>query len=104
MYLYGKQEPRRLYNERVLGIPEQYLSEGEDARYTSFDGLRISARLYLPSKELGYNGARPLVEYGHGGAEAQERPEFTWFTIPIIQFMTSKGFGIFVPNYRRHSC
>ena len=100
MYPYGKQEPRRLSNERVLGIPEQYLSEGEDASYTSFDGLRISARLYLPSKELGYNGPRPLVEYVHGGPQGQERPDFTWFSMPLIQFLTLNGFAVFVPNVR----
>src|SRR5437016_8227621 len=39
----------RLSSEKVLGIPDEYLSAGEDASYTSFDGLRVSARLYLPS-------------------------------------------------------
>jgi hypothetical protein len=48
-------------NERLLGIPMGQLSGGEDASFTSHDGLRISARLYLPDKSLGYKGPRPLV-------------------------------------------
>ncbi|HET7404523.1 MAG TPA: prolyl oligopeptidase family serine peptidase [Candidatus Bathyarchaeia archaeon] len=91
---------RRISSEKVLGIPEDYLSPGEDASYTSFDGLRVSARLYLPSPKLGYKGARPLVEYVHGGPQGQERPDFTWFSMPLIQYLTLNGFAVFVPNVR----
>ena len=87
-------------NEKVLGIPEQHLSRGEDASYTSFDGLRISARLYLPSNALGNEGPRPLVYYIHGGPQGQERPNFAWFSMPLIQFLTLRGFAVFVPNVR----
>ena len=102
LYLYpeNSNQPKRLSAERVLGIPERYLSEGEDASYTSFDGLRVSARLYLPSKELGYAGPRPLVLYVHGGPQGQERPDFTWFSMPLIQYLTLNGFAVFVPNVR----
>lgn len=102
LYLYpeNSNQPRRLSAERVLGIPDRYLSEGEDASYTSFDGLRISARLYTPSKELGFTGARPLVLYVHGGPQGQERPDFTWFSMPLIQNLTLNGFAVFVPNVR----
>lgn len=95
-----KSPPIRLSNERVLGVPEEYLSPGENASYTSFDGLRISARLYLPSPKLGYMGPRPLVEYVHGGPQGQERPDFTWFSMPLIQYLTLNGFAVFVPNVR----
>jgi pimeloyl-ACP methyl ester carboxylesterase len=86
--------------ERILGVPESALSRGEDASYTSFDGGRVSARLYLPSAELGFQGARPLVYYVHGGPQGQERPDFAWFSMPLIQFLTLKGFAVFVPNVR----
>jgi dipeptidyl aminopeptidase/acylaminoacyl peptidase len=86
--------------ERVLGIPEEFLSSGEDASYVSFDGLRISARLYLPAQELGFKGKRPLVYYIHGGPQGQERPDFAWFSMPLIQFLTLRGFAVFVPNVR----
>ncbi len=103
LYLYpwsGDMKLRRLSNEKVLGIPDRYLSEGEDVSYKSFDGLRVSSRLYLPSKELGFKGPRPLVEYVHGGPQGQERPDFTWFSMPLIQHLTLNGFAVFVPNVR----
>ncbi len=85
---------------RVLGIPQEWMSSGEDASFESHDGLQVSARLYLPAEPLGYEGARPLVFYVHGGPQSQERPDFTWFSMPLIQFLTLKGFGVFVPNVR----
>jgi dipeptidyl aminopeptidase/acylaminoacyl peptidase len=76
------------------------MAKGEDASYESHDGLQVSARLYLPAERLGYKGPRPLVCYVHGGPQSQERPDFTWFSMPLIQFLTLKGFGVFVPNVR----
>ena len=86
--------------ERVLGIPETWLASGEDASYVSHDGLRVSARLYMPAPALGYTGKRPVVFYIHGGPQSQERPDFTWFSMPLIQFFTLNGFAVFVPNVR----
>jgi pimeloyl-ACP methyl ester carboxylesterase len=83
--------------ERVLGIPEEALSSGEDASFTSFDGTRISARLYLPKKK---GDPWPVVYYVHGGPQSQERPDFAWFSMPLIQFLTLNGFAVFVPNAR----
>jgi hypothetical protein len=89
--------------ERLLGIPRQLLSAGEDASYDSHDGLRVSARLYLPAAELGYPGRRPVIFYVHGGPQSQEKPDFTWFSMPLIQFLTLQGFAVFVPNVRGSS-
>jgi pimeloyl-ACP methyl ester carboxylesterase len=86
--------------ERVLGIPDDWLSPGEDASFTSHDGLRTSARLYLPAPALKFEGPRPLVYYVHGGPQSQERPDFSWFSMPLIQFLTLNGFAVFVPNVR----
>jgi len=86
--------------EAILGIPEGLLSAGEDLSFTSFDGLRISTRLYMPSDELGFIGKRPVVYYLHGGPQGQERPDFSWFSMPLIQFLTLQGFAVFVPNVR----
>ncbi len=86
--------------EQVLGIAPELLSAGEDASFISYDGLRISARLYLPAAELGYTGPRPLIYYIHGGPQGQERPDFAWFSMPFIQFLTLNGFAVFVPNAR----
>ena len=89
--------------ERILGIPENQLSKGEDASFVSHDGMRISARLYLPAISLGFKGPRPLVYYIHGGPQSQERPDFAWFSMPLIQFLTLRGFAVFVPNVRGSS-
>jgi dipeptidyl aminopeptidase/acylaminoacyl peptidase len=56
--------------------------------------------LYLPAAELGFDGARPVVYYVHGGPQGQERPDFSWFSMPLIQFLTLNGFAVFVPNVR----
>ncbi len=86
--------------ERVLGIPDGVMSSGEDASFTSYDGLRISARLYLPAESLGFEGSRPVVCYIHGGPQSQEHPDFAWFSMPLIQFLTLNGIAVFVPNVR----
>jgi len=89
--------------QRILGIPGHLLSAGEDASYVSHDGLRVSARLYLPAAELGFAGPRPVVFYIHGGPQSQERPDFTWFSMPLIQFLTLNGLAVYVPNARGSS-
>jgi pimeloyl-ACP methyl ester carboxylesterase len=92
--------PSRKTRERALGIAPEILAAGEDASFESHDGVRVSARLYLPSEELGYSGPRPLVYYVHGGPQGQERPNFAWFSMPLIQILTLEGFAVFVPNVR----
>ncbi len=92
--------PARRTRERVLGIAPELLSAGEDASFESHDGLRVSARIYRPSPELGYEGPRPLVYYVHGGPQGQERPNFAWFSMPLIQILALEGFAVFVPNVR----
>jgi pimeloyl-ACP methyl ester carboxylesterase len=90
-------------HESILGIPDSYLSTGEDASFSAYDGLRISARLYLPSSDTNYQMPYPLVYYIHGGPQSQERPNFAWFSMPLIQFLTLNGFAVFVPNVRGSS-
>jgi dipeptidyl aminopeptidase/acylaminoacyl peptidase len=92
--------PVALTRERALGLAPRLLSPGEDASFESHDGLRVSARLYLPSPELGFDGPHPLVYYVHGGPQSQERPNFAWFSMPLIQVLTLEGFAVFVPNAR----
>lgn len=95
-----RRDVRRHTQEKILALSDEQLSPGEDASFISHDGLRISARLYLPSPILGYEGPRPLVYYIHGGPQGQERPDFSWFSMPLIQFLTLSGFAVFVPNVR----
>lgn len=96
----NRMQVQRQTNERVLGIPEDWLSPGEEASFTTYDERRVSARLYLPAEQLGFEGPRPLVYYVHGGPQSQERPDFAWFSMPLIQFLTLNGFAVFVPNVR----
>jgi dipeptidyl aminopeptidase/acylaminoacyl peptidase len=96
----GAARPSRKTRERVLGVDAELLSAGEDASFESHDGLRVSARLYRPSPELGFDGPRPLVYYVHGGPQSQERPNFAWFSMPLIQILALEGFAVFVPNVR----
>ncbi len=91
---------QRHTDEIILGIPAEKLSPGEDASYISFDGLRVSARLYLPSDSTNYKEPYPVIYYVHGGPQGQERPDFAWFSMPLIQFLTLNGFAVFVPNVR----
>ena len=95
--------PTRKTTERVLGLAPELLAAGEDASFESHDGLRVSARLYLPSAELGHEGPRPLVYYVHGGPQSQERPNFAWFSMPLVQALALEGFAVFVPNARGSS-
>jgi dipeptidyl aminopeptidase/acylaminoacyl peptidase len=103
IFVVGPEGVRQLTRERVLGIAQERLAPGEDASFSSHDGLRVSARLYLPSPELGFQGPRPLVYYIHGGPQSQERPNFAWFSMPLIQLLTLRGFAVFVPNARGSS-
>jgi dienelactone hydrolase len=96
----GVRAVKMLTRNRIIGVEPDLLCPGEDASYTSHDGLRISARLYLPAEALGYRGPRPVVYYIHGGPQGQERPNFTWFSMPLIQYLTLRGFAVFVPNVR----
>jgi len=103
LYVLGEDErsaPARKTRERALGLAPELLAAGEDASFESHDGLRVSARLYLPSPQLGHEGPRPLVYYVHGGPQSQERPDFAWFSMPLIQILTLEGFAVFVPNAR----
>jgi pimeloyl-ACP methyl ester carboxylesterase len=95
--------PAQRTRERALGLDPALLAPGEDASFESHDGLRISARLYLPSEDLGFVGPRPLVYYVHGGPQSQERPNFAWFSMPLIQILALEGFAVFVPNARGSS-
>jgi pimeloyl-ACP methyl ester carboxylesterase len=96
----NRDERQQHTRERILSLPQEWLAPGEDCPFTSYDGLRISARLYLPAPALGFTGPRPLIYYIHGGPQSQERPDFAWFSMPFIQFLTLNGFAVFVPNVR----
>ena len=95
--------PHQVTREKTLGVPAAAFAPGEDASYRSHDGLRISARLYRPAPSFGFDGPRPVIYYIHGGPQSQERPDYSWFSMPLVQWFTMHGFSVFVPNVRGSS-
>lgn len=102
LYTLDEAGVHRHTDEVIAGVATEALSAGEDASFTSHDGLRLSARLYLPAAPEAA-GPYPVIYYVHGGPQSQERPDFTWFSIPLIQLFTLHGFAVFVPNARGSS-
>ena len=53
------------------------------------------------AQDGGHGTPAALVDaHIHGGPQGQERPDFAWFSMPLIQFLTLRGFAVFVPNVR----
>ncbi|HWR83714.1 MAG TPA: S9 family peptidase [Candidatus Deferrimicrobium sp.] len=80
------------------GIDRTMFSEPELIRYKSFDGLEISAFLYLPH-DYQKGTPIPFIVDAHGGPEGQFQPQFQ----RNIQYLLLNGYGIFAPNPRGSS-
>jgi dipeptidyl aminopeptidase/acylaminoacyl peptidase len=90
----AESQPVQLTRERALGLAPELLSRGG---LVPSDGLRASARLYLPSPGSADGpAARLLVTAGHRARSGR----FAWFSMPLIQILTLEGFAVFVPNAR----
>ncbi len=64
-------------------------------KFTARDGLELEGYLSLPSSSA--DGHKPpLVVYPHGGPWARD----TWGFNSDTQFLTSRGYAVFQPNYR----
>ena len=74
-------------------LPRDEFAEGRFVAYTSFDGRKIPAMLFLPKTSRSRGAA--LVE-PHGGQEWQVMNEWDTNT----QFMVAQGFAMLFPNYR----
>ncbi|QDH22513.1 S9 family peptidase [Saccharibacillus brassicae] len=83
----------RCTNYGVPGIAESELVRPEVLTYPSFDGLEIEA-LFFRAREGTSNGHTIL--WPHGGPQAAERLGFR----SLFQFLVSRGFHIFAPNFR----
>ena len=51
----------------------------------------------------GLAGDEDVVGTNRRPLGAQERPDFAWFSMPLIQMLTLRGFAVFVPNVRGSS-
>ena len=85
-----------LTNNRVPAVTDEDLSEPEVMTYPSFDGLEIEALFFHAKKEVS-NGH--VILWPHGGPQSSERKFFRSY----FQFLTSRGYSIFAPNFRGSS-
>lgn len=64
-------------------------------KFTARDGLELDGYLSLPAASA--DGRKPpLVVYPHGGPWVRD----TWGFDSDVQFLTSRGYAVFQPNYR----
>ena len=75
-------------------VDRNQLSATRPVRYTARDGLAISAYLTVPRSSTGKN--LPVIVFVHDGPSDRVR----WGWDPVVQFLASRGFAVFQPNYR----
>ena len=79
------------------GIRTSSFREPELIHYPSFDNLSIPAWFYRPAES--HAEKYPILVNVHGGPEGQAQPFFDY----IVQYLVSRGFGVFIPNVRGSS-
>lgn len=77
-------------------VPEEICVEPELIHYTSFDGLKVPAFLFLPKNR---SGKLPTIISIHGGPEGQYRPGFN----SLMQYFVYRGYAVVAPNVRGSS-
>jgi dipeptidyl aminopeptidase/acylaminoacyl peptidase len=97
VYVYDlkKNTLKQITFSMIGGIPRQHFTSPKLVKYKSFDGLEISANLYIPSW-LDKNGKNPAIVWPHGGPEWQDKNLFNKY----FQILTNKGFIVIAPNFR----
>ncbi len=73
-------------------LTPQRLSDARVIRYATRDGVELTGYLTYPD----YEGPWPLVVMPHGGPEARDNYGYDMFP----QFLASRGFAVFQPNFR----
>jgi dipeptidyl aminopeptidase/acylaminoacyl peptidase len=91
----GAPVTRQLTHADDRGIDLSAFALPELVKYRSFDGLEITALLYLPPGHVKGTPIPFLIDY-HGGPEGQHRPGF----YPQEQYLISRGYGMLMPNVR----
>lgn len=81
------------------GLDPQQFVEPELKKFTSFDGLKISAFVYRPDAKK-FPGKRPVIVSIHGGPEGQSRPVFQ---ARINYYLNELGVAVIYPNVRGSS-
>jgi len=80
------------------GVPAEELVEPELFRFASFDGLQISAFVYLP-KNVSPTEKIPVIINIHGGPESQYKPSL----VSLTQYYVYQGYAVVAPNVRGSS-
>lgn len=94
-YLYDPQSKQlqELLRPRDWIDPKR-MSATKVVRYQARDGLEIPSYLTLPTGKVAQK--LPLVAWIHGGPWARDE----WRFDPDVQFLASRGYAVFQPNYR----
>ncbi len=127
-YVYDRSKRRltRLF-DRYPELSERPLTPLRSVRYAARDGARVPGYLALPggidAKLAGAAsgeatqipaGGVPLIVYPHGGSTGERPAALAEILDPLsardsrafdseVQFFTSRGYGVFKPNYRGSS-
>ncbi|MCF7689191.1 MAG: alpha/beta fold hydrolase [Cephaloticoccus sp.] len=95
-YLYNKDK------EHLAALPETYpwlnevpLQPMQVIHYQARDGLRLQGYLTMPPQNPKM-GKPPLVVLAHGGPWVRD----VWGFNPEVQFLASRGYAVFQPNFR----
>jgi dipeptidyl aminopeptidase/acylaminoacyl peptidase len=75
-------------------VDRAQLAQMKPVRYKARDGLQISGYLTLPRNAAAKN--LPAIVIVHDGPSQRVR----WGWDPVVQFLASRGFAVFQPNYR----
>ena len=97
IYVYDikKKKFKQITFSMIGGIPKNDFVIPHEIKYKSFDGLEISAYLYVP-KGSKKDGRNPAIVWPHGGPEWQEKNLFNKF----FQIMVNRGYIVIAPNFR----
>lgn len=96
---------RQVTFSTVSELRSYHLVEPTILTYPSFDGLPIDAYVYVPHN-LPAGARRPVVVWAHDSWLQEEsgndvvRAQFENGFDPAIQWLVSRGFVVFAPNYR----
>jgi dipeptidyl aminopeptidase/acylaminoacyl peptidase len=87
--------PRQITFADTQGIDLSRFALPELVEYSSFDGLKVPAFVYLPPNAQ-KGKPIPFVVRFHGGPEGQSRPAFE----REAQYLLTRGYGLMLPNVR----
>ena len=91
----GAKNLLRVTNSLLAAMEPRDMVEPYLVHYRSFDGLKISAFLYIPYN-LKRNRSNPAIVSVHGGPSAQSMNGFDRAT----QYLVNSGYIVIAPNYR----